>query len=169
MDQPLSFTENLALNAGAILTQYFRLEGIHSELKADRTVVTKADLAADTHIRQTIQTAYPDDLILTEETNQVLLNPDRPLWIIDPLDGTTNFSLGLHTWGVSIARLVSGYPETAALYFPLYQELYFCPTRPGGFSQPSTAEIEPQKEKPIDRFLCMLFPHLAPVRCQSAL
>jgi myo-inositol-1(or 4)-monophosphatase len=46
------------------------------------------------------------------------------VWVIDPLDGTTNFSLGLHYWGVSIARLVGGFPEIAAIYFPLIDELY---------------------------------------------
>ena len=40
------------------------------------------------------------------------------------VDGTTNFTLGLQTWGVSIARLVNGFPDTAALYFPLHGELY---------------------------------------------
>jgi myo-inositol-1(or 4)-monophosphatase len=124
MSNRLDFAEKLAQKAGETLSQYFRLEGVDADLKEDRTIVTKADLAADTLIRQEIEAAYPQDLILTEETNQIELNPDRPLWVIDPLDGTTNFSLGLHTWGVSIARLVAGYPEIAVLYFPLFQELY---------------------------------------------
>lgn len=81
-------------------------------------------MAADAFIRQTISETYPDDEILTEETNDVQVDPAKPLWVIDPLDGTTNFSLGMQTWGVSIARLVEGYPDTGALFFPRHEELY---------------------------------------------
>ncbi|MBK8793965.1 MAG: hypothetical protein IPN59_12715 [Holophaga sp.] len=44
--------------------------------------------------------------------------------MVDPLDGTTNFSLGLHYWGVSLAYLLDGVPQAAALYFPLINEMY---------------------------------------------
>jgi len=155
MDTPLIFAENLAQEAGDMLAQYFRLEGTRGDLKEDRTIVTEADLAADSHIRQAIQSAYPEDAILTEETNQAPLGPDRPLWVIDPLDGTTNFSLGLHTWGVSIARLVSGYPDTAALYFPVYQELYSAQRGQGAFLNRQRLMIDPHKQQPkISFFAC---------------
>lgn len=124
MQTTLDFAESLARQAGELLTGYFHLSGISSTQKADRTVVTEADLAADDLIRNTIRAAYPEDQILTEESGIAQYQPGRPVWIIDPLDGTTNFSLGLHIWGVSIARLVDGIPDTAALYFPLFDELY---------------------------------------------
>jgi len=124
METALDFAESLAKQAGDLLTGYFKLSGITSTQKADRTVVTEADLAADALIKGAIHSAYPEDQILTEESGIAQYQPGRPVWIIDPLDGTTNFSLGLHIWGVSIARLVDGYPDTAALYFPLFNELY---------------------------------------------
>ena len=155
MENPLTFSENLAQEAGNMLTKYFRLEGVDANLKEDRTLVTEADLAADSLIRGAIQTEFPDDLILTEETNQIPLDPDRPLWVIDPLDGTTNFSLGLHTWGVSIARLISGFPEVAALYFPIYQELYSAQRGQGAFLNRQRLTINRQKQQPkISFFAC---------------
>ena len=155
MENPLTFSENLAQEAGNMLAKYFRLEGVDANLKEDRTVVTEADLAADSLIRKAIQNEFPDDLILTEETNQIPLDPDRPLWVIDPLDGTTNFSLGLHTWGVSIARLVSGFPEVAALYFPIYQELYSAQRGKGAFLNRQRLTINKQKQQPkISFFAC---------------
>lgn len=152
MSTSLDFVETLAQKTGLMLTKYFRLEGVDADLKSDRTMVTEADLAADSLIRQEIQAAYPDDLILTEETNQVRLSPDRPLWVIDPLDGTTNFSLGLHTWGVSIARLVAGYPETAALYFPLYQELYSAERGQGAYLNHQPLKIAPHPKQQTTAF-----------------
>jgi myo-inositol-1(or 4)-monophosphatase len=146
-EKTLTFAENLAQKTGLSLIHYFNLEGVDADLKDDRTVVTEADLAADTLIRREIQAAYPDDLILTEESNQITLNPERPLWIIDPLDGTTNFSLGLHTWGVSIARLISGYPQTAALYFPLLQELYSAQRGKGAYLNRQLVKINPQRKQ----------------------
>jgi myo-inositol-1(or 4)-monophosphatase len=155
MSETMTFAEKLAEKAGAILVGHFRLDGIDSELKEDRTLITDADLAADTFIRREIAAAYPDDLILSEENNQVALNMDQPLWVIDPLDGTTNFSLGLHTWGVSIARLVSGYPQTAALYFPLFQELYSAERGQGAFLNRQPLQITGHKKQPsISFFAC---------------
>ncbi len=92
-------------------------------------------MAADAFIQQAIREAYPDDEILTEETNSVEINPAKPLWVIDPLDGTTNFSLGLHTWGVSIARLVDGYPDTGASVLPPTPGAVQRPARGRGLSE----------------------------------
>lgn len=96
-----------------------------TQLKADRSVVTQADLAADALISQAIKQEYPGDLILSEEAQpQLEANPSGAVWIIDPLDGTTNFSLGLPFWGVSIAQVVGGAPQNAVIYFPKLDELY---------------------------------------------
>lgn len=133
MESNLTFAENLARQTGDLLASYFQLSGIQAQLKADRSVVTEADYQADAFIKQAIRHAYPDDLILTEESAAVRLTPGKALWVVDPLDGTTNFSLGLHTWGVSIARLQAGKPNTAALYFPIYGELYSAQAGNGAF------------------------------------
>jgi myo-inositol-1(or 4)-monophosphatase len=102
---------------------YFKPSGTLTTLKPDRTVVTEADLAADRLIAQAIQENYPADQLVSEELQPVLGEPAGAVWVVDPLDGTTNFSLGLPIWGVSISRLVDGWPSTAALYFPALNEL----------------------------------------------
>lgn len=147
MNTTLTFAENLARKAGTLLLSFFELNGIESTQKADHTVVTKADLAADELIRSAIQAAYPEDQILTEESGIAQSYPDRPMWVIDPLDGTSNFSLGLHTWGVSIARLVDGTPDTAALYFPLFDELYTAQRSQGAFLNGQPLKIDPQNAR----------------------
>jgi len=128
MTAPLQFAVSLARQTGDLLLDFFRHSDLQTNFKPDHSVVTEADLAADELISKAIQEQYPGDMLLSEETQTRYpngTNPSHPpLWIIDPLDGTTNFSLGLHFWGISIARLVEGRPETAVLYYPLIEELY---------------------------------------------
>ena len=124
MQSTLDFAIQLACQAGQVLLEYLTRD-TPTRLKADHSVVTQADLAADILISKAIQHEYPGDLILSEEIQpQINGDPSGVVWIIDPLDGTTNFSLGLPFWGVSIARLVGGIPQLAVLYFPKLGELY---------------------------------------------
>jgi myo-inositol-1(or 4)-monophosphatase len=155
MTTALKFAEDLAIQTGELLTTFFQLEGVDAEVKSDRTVVTEADLSADHFVRESIQAAYPNDEVLTEETNSKGIDPGKPLWVIDPLDGTTNFALGLHIWGVSIARIVDGFPETAALYFPLLEELYSAQKGSGAFLNHKPLTVQPLRPNmPTAFFAC---------------
>jgi myo-inositol-1(or 4)-monophosphatase len=181
MADALSFATQLALQTGKLLLEHFSVSGTSAHLKADHTVVTDADLAADRSISQAIRESFPNDLILSEELqpahpqhplpgkspvqsvhngNEGTDNPaaspaERAVWIVDPLDGTTNFSLGLHYWGVSIARLVDGWPETAALYFPVIQELYTAERQGGARLNGEQLQVKaPSKDQPMAFFSC---------------
>lgn len=122
MTDPLAFATDLAQETGQFLLRYYQSPHTHSTLKPDHTIVTEADLAADQHLAQAIHTNFPNDHLLSEEGNTRYTG--NTSWVIDPLDGTSNFALGIHYWGVSIARIVDGWPDTAALYFPVFGELY---------------------------------------------
>jgi len=124
MNSHLQFASLLAQKAGNLLLKLFKSKKTRANFKSDNTIVTEADLASDNLIQSSIQENYPDDGILSEEGSTVYPADKTHVWVIDPLDGTTNFSLGLHYWGVSIARLKDGKPEIAALYFPLLDELF---------------------------------------------
>lgn len=124
MDTTLEFTSELARQAGEMLMSRFKLSGMAATYKADRSVVTESDVAADQLITQSIQAEYPADRILSEELKPDYSSTTDAAWVIDPLDGTTNYSLGLQYWGISIARLVGGWPATAVLYFPMLDEFY---------------------------------------------
>ncbi|MFU8772218.1 MAG: inositol monophosphatase family protein [Anaerolineales bacterium] len=124
----LKFSVQLARDTGQLLLEHFNPHGSSSKLKSDQSVITEADLAADRLIADAIQKNYPDDSLISEELRP-LYDPaetDQPdgVWVVDPLDGTTNFSLGLPIWGISIARLVNGWPDIGVLYFPIFDELY---------------------------------------------
>ena len=108
MTAPLQFAVSLARQAGDLLLDFYRHSDLKTNFKPNHSVVTEADLVADELISKAIQEQYPGDMLLSEETrtrHPSGTNPSHsPVWIIDPLDGTTNFSLGLHFWGISIAR-----------------------------------------------------------------
>ena len=155
MTNALSFTIELAQAAGQRLLDYYRPAGITATLKADRTVVTEADLAADQLLREAIRAAFPEDGILSEEAGTTCPAGKRAVWVIDPLDGTTNFSLGLQHWGVSIARLVEGIPTLGVLYFPLLDELFSASRGNGAFLNARRLQVAPPNPaQPTSFFSC---------------
>jgi myo-inositol-1(or 4)-monophosphatase len=108
--------------AGQVLREY-REGGFAVREKADRTLVTDADLAAEAAILGHLRGAFPADALLAEESAPETA-PEGRCWIVDPLDGTTNFSRGLPQFCVSIALWEDGAPVVAALYLPVLDELF---------------------------------------------
>jgi myo-inositol-1(or 4)-monophosphatase len=119
----LSIARRAALQAGEELVKLYHTGNQTGELKADHTLVTEADRRSDQIIESLIREAFPLDGILSEESSTVFPNSEHA-WVVDPLDGTVNFSHGLVYWGISIAHLKNGQPQDAAVYFPLLDELY---------------------------------------------
>lgn len=155
MEDILAFASQLAIDTGELLKEYFSQTGMHTEFKSDHTVVTRADFAADEKIRAAIQAAFPQDQLLTEESVTSLPSTGEHTWVVDPLDGTTNFSLGLPIWGVSIARLENGYPQLGVLYFPILDELYAAERGKGTAMNGETLKIIPKdKYPPYTFFTC---------------
>ena len=155
MKDVLSFTAQLAQRTGDLLTTYYHPSGINTSIKVDRTAVTDADLAADQLISESIREKYPEDGLLSEEADTTYPEAKSAVWVVDPLDGTTNFSLGLHYWGVSIARLVNGEPDTAALYFPILGELYTAQRGQGAFLNGVRLMVKsPDENQPFTFFAC---------------
>lgn len=133
MDSALRFATRLARDTGQLLLEYFNPSGTHTNLKEDHSVVTEADLSADKLITEAIQEKYPLDGLISEELQPEIGTAESAVWVVDPLDGTTNFSLGLPIWGVSIARVVDGWPEVGVAYFPFLDELYSASRGSGAF------------------------------------
>jgi myo-inositol-1(or 4)-monophosphatase len=151
----LEFTTQLVKETGDLLLGYYQRFGIQSQFKSDRTVVTEADLAADQLLRDRISAAYPEDGILSEEAGTIYPTDKSQVWIIDPLDGTTNFSLGLHHWGISIAHLVDGSPDFGVLYFPLLDELFSASKGGGAYLNGRQLKVKPTSpSQPISFFSC---------------
>jgi myo-inositol-1(or 4)-monophosphatase len=155
MDTSLEFAIATARQAGDLLVDHFRLAGTPASRKADRSLVTEADLAADRLIAGAIHERFPADAILSEELQPELRQTAGKVWVVDPLDGTTNFSLGFPIWGVSLACLVAGWPVAAAVYFPLLEELYSAGQGTGAWMNAEPIQARPPiPDQPAAFFSC---------------
>ncbi|MFZ5809407.1 MAG: inositol monophosphatase family protein [Chloroflexota bacterium] len=121
---PLRFASEVCQRAGSLLLSYFRKTELNLSRKADRSLVSEADIAADELITTAIQQQFPSDFILSEELSPSITTTSSTGWVIDPLDGTTNFSLGMHYWGVLLTRIENGLPSLTVQYFPAIDEIY---------------------------------------------
>jgi myo-inositol-1(or 4)-monophosphatase len=155
MTTPLEFTTQLARRAGQLLLDTFQLSGTAASMKADRSFVTQADIAVDHLITAAIHEQYPKDTILSEELHNRLAEDAPTVWIVDPLDGTTNFSLGLQVWGVLIPRVQHGLPEESVQYFPMLDEMYTAQRGMGAWlnGEPIHAR-PPDPDQPYGFFSC---------------
>lgn len=122
---------SIAARAGAVLMRWFCDEALSSDWKEDYSIVTEADVEADHLITAELTEHFPDDAILSEELAPSSTAASRRTWVVDPLDGTTNFSLGIQHWGVSIARCDAKGPDVGVLLFPALGETYVA-SRGGG-------------------------------------
>ena len=94
--------------------------------KGFRDVVTQADIAAQARIAEIISTAFPHHFFLGEEDEQTGW-PDTggaPLWVVDPVDGTTNYSRHIPEFTTSIALAVGEKVQVGVIYDPLRDELF---------------------------------------------
>ena len=155
MNTPLDFAIRIAKETGDTLMKYYRATGIQAVKKADKSAVTEADLAADEFLRREIQRAYPQDGLISEEAGTTYPEGKSSVWVVDPLDGTTNFSLGLHHWGVAINRFSDGQPELTALYFPIIDELFTAQRDEGAFLNGERLKATlPDENQPFSFFSC---------------
>jgi len=119
----IELAEEIARAAGAQLRQAFETE-LRIETKSSPTdLVSEADVAAETLIRERLLAARPDDGMLGEEGSDST-GTSGLRWIVDPLDGTTNFLFGIPQWGVSIAVEDEQGTLAGVVYDPMRDELW---------------------------------------------
>lgn len=128
----LEFAVGMAHDAGRIQLGYFRGADLGIETKSNiYDVVTRADKQSEALIVEAITAKYPDHAILGEEGGSMGDAASDYRWVVDPLDGTTNFSQGLPIFSVSIALQYRGETILGVVYAPYLRELYTA-TKGGG-------------------------------------
>ena len=116
--------ERWAREAGDIQLRYFRSTHLDISEKLNAfDVVTTADKESERYLIGKIRTAYPDHSILSEESGSDSRKGEWR-WIIDPLDGTTNFSSGLPVFSVSIGLEHRGKVVAGVVFAPYLNELF---------------------------------------------
>jgi myo-inositol-1(or 4)-monophosphatase len=146
------FFMDIAQAAGKELRQRFR-QTLTISSKSDRSIVTDADLASEKVILAALKKHWPEDLILSEEAGSPsgIAKPGQHLWIIDPLDGTTNFAHGYAFFSISIARcfvestgLIK--PVAGAVYDVWNDVLYFSERGQGAFANTKRLKVSTPKD-----------------------
>jgi myo-inositol-1(or 4)-monophosphatase len=123
MQPLLNLAIKAARRAGDIIVRAIpRLEAVEVHSKGRNDYVSEVDRNAEADIIETIRRLYPDHAFLAEESGAS--GDSDVVWIIDPLDGTTNFLHGFPTFAVSIAAQVKGRIEHAVVFDPMRQELF---------------------------------------------
>lgn len=127
LDSAQKIIEQIARDAGEILKKYFASGDFTSISKGSTDFLTQADQEADDFIKKSLSDNFPDCPILTEESApddySSLKNLDN-LWVVDPLDGTSNFSRGSSYFAVSIGLVDKGVSKLAVVYLPMEDKIY---------------------------------------------
>jgi len=114
--------------ARAIMPYWRALEPHEINEKSRNDLVTVADRAAETAIINEIERRFPDHAVLAEESGWTRRDDHQPTWIIDPLDGTTNFVHGIPQFAVSVGVAVADRVEFGVILDPVKNDL-FCAGR----------------------------------------
>jgi fructose-1,6-bisphosphatase/inositol monophosphatase family enzyme len=124
------FVCDLAERAGTLALAATR--SLKRELKDDQSIVTNVDRAVEEMVRREISARFPGDAFYGEESGGDPLAAER-VWIVDPVDGTTNMVFGLPIWGVSIGLAVAGRPQVGAFHLPRLEETFWFEQGAGAF------------------------------------
>ncbi|MES9813137.1 MAG: inositol monophosphatase family protein [Candidatus Thiodiazotropha sp.] len=123
MNPMLTIAVRAAREAGRIITRNFnRIDRLTISDKGSNDFVSEADRNAEAVIINLLREKYPHHAILAEESGKQ--GADDYIWIIDPLDGTTNFLHGFPQFAVSIALKIKGRLEVGVVYDPVSEEMY---------------------------------------------
>jgi myo-inositol-1(or 4)-monophosphatase len=147
-----------ATEAGAAeLKRFFNGSFVISNKEGINNLVTEADHAAEKAIMRVIQTEYPNHFILSEETGEIIQDSTYK-WIIDPIDGTVNFSNGIPICCVSIGLEKEGKMIMGAVYNPIMNEFYFAEKNLGSTLNNQKIEVS-KKTAVIKSCLVTGFPY----------
>ncbi len=120
-DRELAFAHGVADRAAEIGTRVFR-GGFEVMTNPDRSPVTEADLAIEAMVRERVADAFPGDIVLGEEQGGT--DAGGRTWIVDPIDATKNFALGIQIWATLLALRVEGDLKVAVVSAPALGERY---------------------------------------------
>jgi histidinol-phosphatase len=142
----LDFALDLAQTAEAEIMPRFRSAAVTR--KPDGSEVTEADREAERHMRARIRAHYPDHAILGEEFGATGADDARFRWILDPLDGTAGFTLGVPLFGTLVGLLDAGEPVVGVIHFPALGETVYAARDTGcwfsaGGSAPERVQVDP--------------------------
>jgi myo-inositol-1(or 4)-monophosphatase len=143
---------------GKIHLEYFRRKDLDIETKSSsHDLLTIADKLSEEHIINQIRNVYPDHQVLAEESGLNELVSDY-CWVIDPVDGTTNFAQGIPIFSVSIALRYKGKSVLGVVFAPFLDEMFYGVKGQGAFHNGKLICVA-NKQDLNSALLCTGFPY----------
>ena len=140
----LNIAIKAARAAGNVITRHLpKRDSIVIHEKAHHDFVTEVDRLAEAEIIKELRRAFPTHGFLGEESGQV--GPTRQQWVIDPLDGTSNFLRGFQHFAVSIALVEKGEPVLGVVFDPMRDELFAAEKGRGALLNDRRLRVSPRK------------------------
>ncbi len=140
------FIPEILRKAGACALKYFDA-GLAVELKGDGSPVTIADKEVEDLIRSGIQKEFPGDGILGEEHEELSCDShSQRKWIVDPIDGTMNFSRGIPLFSILMALEEAGEIVAGGIYNPVWNDLFLAFKGSGAFKNGEPLQVSSRKE-----------------------
>src|SRR5664279_1186797 len=140
----LNIAVRAARRAGEIIVRSLvRLESLEVTSKGRNDYVSEIDRAAEREIIDIVRKHYPEHAILAEESGRS--GENDTVWIIDPLDGTTNFLHGFPVFAVSIAVQQRGKLEVGVIYDPMRQEIFSAARGAGAYLENHRLRVSKQR------------------------
>ncbi|PKH21843.1 inositol-1-monophosphatase [Enterobacterales bacterium CwR94] len=125
MHPMLNIAVRAARKAGNVIAKNYETpDAVEASQKGSNDFVTNVDREAERQIIEVIRKSYPKHTIITEESGELAGEDEDIQWVIDPLDGTTNYIKRFPHFAVSIAVRVKGRTEVAVVYDPMTNELF---------------------------------------------
>ena len=123
-DRELDIAIDLAHQAGKIMNRYFQSDGLNTEWKSDNTPVTQADIEVNKLVVKTIEDYFDDYEVIGEEES--LERDGRYAWVVDPIDGTVPFNLGIpvSTFSLALVDKNEGQPVVGVAYDPFQDKMF---------------------------------------------
>jgi histidinol-phosphatase len=132
MNEYLEFAVKTVRNTRHILLQHYTNTGTAYEHKADNSPVTLADAEIEESIISSIKKSYPDHSIIGEESGMKESSSEYT-WVIDPIDGTKNFTRGVPLFGTLLALMKNNEVIVGVSYMPIFEELVYAAKGYGAF------------------------------------
>ncbi|MEX0940543.1 MAG: inositol monophosphatase family protein [Candidatus Babeliales bacterium] len=149
--------EPIIRKAGDILLSYWQKPIIRSQ-KKDHGFVTEADIASEEYLIEALHQVLPEASFFAEESGKKGNTADGYCWVIDPLDGTTNFAFGIPHFCISIALTYFNEPIFGMIFLPLFDELFYAQKGKGSFLNQKKIAIA--QDRPLDKTLLLVgFPY----------
>lgn len=145
--QLLQTAQELVIEAGKVSLKYFR-SSVNIHTKEDNSLVSKVDGQAERKMRAIINKRFPDHMIYGEEYGGDL-DTASPIWILDPIEGTTNYLHGIPVFGSQCAVMIDGQIITAAMYDPVSHLLISAQKNNGAYKNQSKITLSSQQLKDV--------------------